>query len=41
MYNGFPGHPGIARTLDVVHAVEALNAVGTSHAYECAVQGDG
>jgi hypothetical protein len=41
MYDGFLGHLGIARTLEVVHAVEALNAVCTSPEHACAVHGDG
>jgi Ion channel len=34
MYDGFLGHPGIARTPEVAHAVEVLNAVCTSPEHE-------
>jgi hypothetical protein len=40
MYDGFLSYSGIARTPEVVHAVEALNAVCTSPEPKCAVQGD-
>jgi hypothetical protein len=41
MWDGFLGHPGLARTPDVAHAIEAFNAVGTSHEHACAAHGDG
>jgi hypothetical protein len=41
MYGGFLAHPGIARTPDVAHAVEVLNAVSTSHEHEGTVHSDG
>jgi hypothetical protein len=41
MYDGFLGHAGIARTPDVAHAVEVLNAVCTLHEHECVVHDDG
>jgi len=34
MYDGFLGHLGIARTPEVAHAVEVLNAVCTSPEHE-------
>jgi hypothetical protein len=40
MCDGFLGHLSVTHTPDVAYAVEALNAVCTSHEYQCVVHGD-